>query len=189
MTNMNYSLYLFSNLVKFFDKEFNELPYDEQWDFLPGMYIQFRLSKFNVIDKGEYDCITDYLEDREKEKDKDSILEAEEYYNLPIEVLSILNTISDDADYDECDRVVKELNSIGYTAKYGLDGSLYEIAKKDLELEQKKIKQRMYEDGWNVVTCASCGTVIFVSIYDDEDIECHGCNYKGDQLTVPNLNN
>ena len=189
MTNMNYSLYLFSNLVKFFDKEFDELPYDEQWDFLPGMYIQFRLSKFNVIDQSEYDCITNYLDDRAQDKDKDSILEAEEYYNLPIEVLSILDTISDDADYDECDRVVKELNSIGYTAKYGLDGSLYEIAKKDLELEQKKIKQRMYEDGWNVVTCGNCGTIIFASIYDDEDIECHGCNYKGDQLTVPNLNN
>lgn len=182
---MNYPLYLFSNLVKFFDKEFNELPYDEQWDLLPSMYIQFRISKFNVIDKSEYDCIADYLDDRAQ--DKDSILEAEEYYNLPIEVLNILNTISDDADYDECDRVVKELNNIGYAAKYGLDGTIYEVTKKDLASEQAKILRRMQEDGWNVVTCGNCGVTILMSIY--EDIECHGCNYKGDWCDFPDLNN
>jgi hypothetical protein len=58
---MDYNLYLFSNLVKLYDKEFEELPYDEQFDRLPTMYDDFHDSKFNVYSKSEYDCIIDYL--------------------------------------------------------------------------------------------------------------------------------
>lgn len=61
---MDYNLYLFSNLVKLFDKDFDELPYDEQYNKLPIMYDEFHDSKFNVYNKSEYDCIIDYLTDK-----------------------------------------------------------------------------------------------------------------------------
>jgi hypothetical protein len=58
---MDYNLYLFSNLVKLYDIDFEELPYDEQYNRLPSMYDDFHDSKFNVYSKSEYDCIIDYL--------------------------------------------------------------------------------------------------------------------------------
>ncbi len=61
---MDYDMYLFSNLVKFYDKDFAELPYDEQWDNLPSLYEDYDNSKFNLDTKGAYDCIIDYLDDK-----------------------------------------------------------------------------------------------------------------------------
>ena len=61
---MNYNIYLFSNLVKFFNKEFEELPYDEQYNLLPSMYEDFEISEFNRSEYSEYDCMIDYLKDK-----------------------------------------------------------------------------------------------------------------------------
>lgn len=57
----NYELYLFSCLVKLYDKNFDLQPYDVQFDVLPFYYHHFELSEFNVEDKGLYECINDYL--------------------------------------------------------------------------------------------------------------------------------
>lgn len=57
----NYEIYLFSCLMKLYDKSFDLLPYDVQFDILPTCYRDFELSEFNVDNKGLYECITDYL--------------------------------------------------------------------------------------------------------------------------------
>ena len=64
---MNYNLYLFSNLVKFYDNEFANACYDEQWDNLPEMYEEFENSKFNDPNESEYDCIIEFLKDKYKQ--------------------------------------------------------------------------------------------------------------------------
>lgn len=61
---MNYDVYLFSNLIKYYDTEFEQLPYDEQWDKLPTLYEGYDNSKFNVDTKGEYECMIDFLKDK-----------------------------------------------------------------------------------------------------------------------------
>jgi len=61
---MDYDMYLFSNLVKFYDKDFAELPYDEQWDNLPSLYEEYDKSKFNVDTKGAYECMIEFLEEK-----------------------------------------------------------------------------------------------------------------------------
>jgi hypothetical protein len=58
---MNYQTYLFSCLLKIYDKEFDAKPYDEQYDLLPFMYEQFHLSVYNDDDTNLYDCIVLYL--------------------------------------------------------------------------------------------------------------------------------
>lgn len=58
---MNYNLYLFSNLIKLFDSEFEELEYDLQFLQLPLLYKIFEDSKFNDPKKSEHDSIIDYL--------------------------------------------------------------------------------------------------------------------------------
>lgn len=65
---MNYDVYLFSNLIKFYDTEFEELPYDEQWDTLPSLYEEYDNSKFNVDTKGAYQCMIEFLEDKYKKQ-------------------------------------------------------------------------------------------------------------------------
>ena len=61
---MDYSMYLFSNLIKYYDTEFEQLPYDEQYDSLPTLYEGYDNSKFNVDTKGEYECMIDFLKDK-----------------------------------------------------------------------------------------------------------------------------
>jgi hypothetical protein len=61
---MDYDLYLFSCLIKFYDAEFDEESYDFQYDILPTLYEDFENSKYNVDTKGAYECITEYLKDK-----------------------------------------------------------------------------------------------------------------------------
>jgi hypothetical protein len=58
---MNYDMYLFSCLLKEFDKHFAEEPYDWQYDVLPDLYKQFEMSLQNDVNKSAYDCMIDYL--------------------------------------------------------------------------------------------------------------------------------
>ena len=61
---MNYDLYLFSCLIKFYDADFDEESYDYQYDVLPTLYEVFENSRFNVDTKSAYDCMTEYLKDK-----------------------------------------------------------------------------------------------------------------------------
>ena len=55
---MNYNQYLYSCLLKIYDKEFEELEYDLQFELLPTLYKAFEESAFNDPNMGEYECIT-----------------------------------------------------------------------------------------------------------------------------------
>ena len=61
---MNYQVYLFSCLLKKYDKEFEEMEYDLQFEEAPFRYADFEKSSFNVSEKGEYDCMVEYLENK-----------------------------------------------------------------------------------------------------------------------------
>lgn len=61
---INYSMYLFSCLLKIYDKEFSELEYDLQFEQLPVLYGEFQSSNFDEPLKGEYECILAYLKDK-----------------------------------------------------------------------------------------------------------------------------
>jgi hypothetical protein len=58
---MNYSQYLFSQLLSLYDINFAELPYDIQFGEAMEIYNQFEKSNFNVDILSEYDCIINYL--------------------------------------------------------------------------------------------------------------------------------
>lgn len=61
---MNYNEYLFSCLLKIYDKEFEQMEYDLQFNEAKLKYVEFENSTFNVDTKGEYECIIDYLDDK-----------------------------------------------------------------------------------------------------------------------------
>ena len=71
---MNYSMYLFSCLLKIYDKKFSELEYDFQFEQLPVLYGEYESSKFDDPLKGEYECILDYLKDKYPNADKETII-------------------------------------------------------------------------------------------------------------------
>jgi hypothetical protein len=71
---MNYSQYLFSCLLKIYDKKFSELEYDLQFEQLPVLYGEYDSSEFNTADKGEYECILAYLKDKYPNADKEAII-------------------------------------------------------------------------------------------------------------------
>jgi hypothetical protein len=72
--NLNYSQYLFSCLLKIYDKEFSELEYDLQFEQLPTLYGEYESSKFDDPLKGEYECILAYLKDKYPNADKEAII-------------------------------------------------------------------------------------------------------------------
>lgn len=61
---MNYNEYLFSCLLKIYDKDFAELEYDLQFEEIPLRYREFTKSQFNLAFTGEYECIINYLKDK-----------------------------------------------------------------------------------------------------------------------------
>lgn len=48
---------------------------------------------------------------------------------LPEYVQDIFNSCSGDEDYEDCKKLVEELNLIGWTAEYGLDAIIFNIRK------------------------------------------------------------
>jgi hypothetical protein len=66
MNTINYNLYLYSNLLKLYDAGFNALEYDIQFELLPTLYKTFEDSIYNDPNKGEYECITNYLTNQYK---------------------------------------------------------------------------------------------------------------------------
>ena len=52
----------------------------------------------------------------------------EHYETLPQEVQDIIATFEDET-YDECERLLKELEAHGYTFEYYLDASPYNLTK------------------------------------------------------------
>jgi len=61
---MDYNQYLFSCLLKLFDKEFEQMEYDIQFDVAIAEYEIFENSKYNDVNRPEYECIVEYLTDK-----------------------------------------------------------------------------------------------------------------------------
>lgn len=56
------------------------------------------------------------------------------YNTLPMSVQEVLHKHSEmDNDYQNCEDLIKELNEVGYTCDYGLDGIPYELKKNNLK--------------------------------------------------------
>lgn len=54
----------------------------------------------------------------------------ESYETLPMNVQEVLSKHSEmENDYQSCDELIKDLNEVGYTCDYGLDGIPYELKK------------------------------------------------------------
>lgn len=68
---LTYEQYLYSCLADCIDDEWKNLEYDIRFQWLSQRYSWFEESRFNVdengevVDKSEYDCIVDYLTERE----------------------------------------------------------------------------------------------------------------------------
>lgn len=65
---MNYNQYLFSCLLKLSSTEFEQLPYDEQYDFAKEEFKRFSKSDYNNPEKSLYECISNYILNYEYEK-------------------------------------------------------------------------------------------------------------------------
>lgn len=65
---MNYNQYLFASLLKELDKEFSELEYDIQFDVAIAEYEEFENSDYNDVERPEYECIVEYLKDKQLNK-------------------------------------------------------------------------------------------------------------------------
>lgn len=63
-----YNFYLFSCLIKLYDKEMNNLEYDLQFEKIIYLFADFQMTDFNDKNKSLYECIINYLEDEYKLK-------------------------------------------------------------------------------------------------------------------------
>lgn len=94
---MNYNEYLFSCLLKIYDKEFEQMEYDLQYERIAQRYIGFTQSKFDVDTKGVYECIIEYLEDKYiKYFDVHVFYSRTDGFSVPIKI----NTCEVDTDDD-----------------------------------------------------------------------------------------
>lgn len=57
---MNYSFFLFCKLYELY-KDFEDVEYDLQFQFLSDKFHRYVLSDFNVVMKGEYECMIDFI--------------------------------------------------------------------------------------------------------------------------------
>lgn len=72
----------------------------------------------------------DSVGDGEDDLLEDDLLDEINWFKLPEVVQVILNSYDDDKElYEECDRIIEELEQHGYTAEYGLDGQIHSLKK------------------------------------------------------------
>ena len=61
-----------------------------------------------------------------------------EYENLPENVKSIVDSWDENEDlYKECARIKSDLNLIGWTCSYGLDGMVYDVTRSKRMLKKE----------------------------------------------------
>ena len=58
---MDYTEFLFSQLLREFSSRYNELPYDEMFTAHTSIFIEYEQSSQSKQNKSEYDCICDFL--------------------------------------------------------------------------------------------------------------------------------
>lgn len=110
----------------------------------------------------------------------------EKYEELPQEVQDILTKYNDVEDYQGCDKLVKELNAVGYTCDYGLDASPYDLRKLDIEGQKILFEEIVSKTNINIVTCGDCGNIVFHRT-PTEEIECPHCGMKSEPCDFPDF--
>jgi hypothetical protein len=104
---MNYNEFLFSCLLKIYDKEFEQMEYDLQFERIAQRYLGFTQSKFDDDTKPQYECIIEYLEDKYiKYFDVHVFYSRTDGFSVPIKI----NTSEVDTDDDA---VIEYAISIG----------------------------------------------------------------------------
>lgn len=55
-------------------------------------------------------------------------MEEQEYDNLPQNIKEIVDSWDEEKEkYAECSRIQKELEQVGWTCNYGLDGEIFDV--------------------------------------------------------------
>ena len=131
---MNYSVYLFSCLLKIYDKEFEQMEYDLQFERIAQRYLGFTQSKFDDDTKPQYECIIEYLEDKYiKYFDVHVFYSRTDGFSVPIKINTSIVDTDDDAvieyailnnrlDREDADHVsyVQEVELYDYIGMGGL---------------------------------------------------------------------
>lgn len=131
---MNYNEFLFSCLLKIYDKEFEQMEYDLQFERIAQRYLGFTQSKFDDDTKPQYECIIEYLEDKYiKYFDVHVFYSRTDGFSVPIKINTSEVDTDDDAvieyailnnrlDRDDADHVsyVEEVKLYDYIGMGGL---------------------------------------------------------------------
>ena len=62
---LTYSEYLFGELLALRNPVYKNMEYDKRFDLIPILYMDFASTPYNFAEKSEYDCILDYLKDKD----------------------------------------------------------------------------------------------------------------------------
>jgi hypothetical protein len=89
---------------------------------------------------------------------------------LPQEVKDILAKYEEmGTSYDTCHKLIKDLEQVGYTCDYGLDGIPYELQKiKSNQMEKIKLKLLVSIDDWD-----KYAEMHGITIYEAEETQEH----------------
>lgn len=116
---MNYNEFLFSCLLKIYDKEFEQMEYDLQFERIAQRYLGFTQSKFDDDTKPQYECIIEYLEDKYiKYFDVHVFYSRTNGFSVPIKINTSIVDTDDDA-------IIQYAISIGRLDKYDADHVSY----------------------------------------------------------------
>lgn len=117
---MTYPEFIFSQLLCVYDDEFKTKPYDEQWELIPQMYLDFMNSNFNDPKKGKYDCICNYLNDGKHKVSAvaneivEGIFNMNAFDNINADVWALISKrvgfpVQNKSDYADETKYIKEL--------------------------------------------------------------------------------
>jgi hypothetical protein len=129
---MDYDMYLFSNLIKLFDSEFEQLPYDEQYDNLPTLYADYDNSKFNVDTKGAYECMINYLQEKYPRNVGGydvSVLEKAQQYLCADDDKDLINQFTNIVNYVDQDVLIDYIDEVVVWSKVEFEFTCKEFLK------------------------------------------------------------
>ena len=98
---------------------------------------------------------------------------AESYDALPQNIKDIVDSWDDNKNtYEECRRIIKELEAVGYTADYGLDGELHSVMSFEDANHNHSIVLKAVMERYGGLTDMICDwredyDVVLVNIADD----------------------
>jgi hypothetical protein len=97
---------------------------------------------------------------------------AESYEALPQNVKDIVDSWDEMDKYNECDRIIKELEPLGYTAEYGLCGELHSVMSFEDANHNHSIVLKAIMERYGGLTAMICDwredyDVVLVNIADD----------------------